>query len=72
MILISAGRHRGLPSSYRKVPIVGGGGFNVIFDQDLDGRGGNKKRKDSVRYAEEMIIEHDLLDIWRIHNPIET
>ena len=32
-----------------------GGDFNVIFDQDLDGRGGNKKRKDSVRYVEDMI-----------------
>ena len=49
-----------------------GGGFNVIFDQDLDGRGGNKKRKDSVRYVEDMIIEHDLLDIWRIRNPTDT
>ena len=27
---------------------VVGGDFNVILDQDLDGRGGNKKRKDSV------------------------
>ena len=40
--------------------IVGGAGdLNVIFDQDLGGRGGNKKRKDSVRYVEDMIIEHD-------------
>ena len=44
----------------------GGGGVNVILDQDLDGRGGNKKRKDSVQYVEDMIIEHDLVDIWRI------
>ena len=36
--------------------IIVGGDFNVIFDQDLDGRGGNKKRKDSVRYVEDMII----------------
>ena len=52
--------------------IIVGGDFNVIFDQDLDGRGGNKKRKDSVRYVEDMIIEHDLLDIWRIRNPTDT
>ena len=52
--------------------IIVGGDFNVIFDQDLDGRGGNKKRKDSVRYVKDMIIEHDLLDIWRIRNPTDT
>ena len=42
--------------------VVVGGDFNVILDQDLDGRGGNKKRKDSVQYVEDMIIEHDLVD----------
>ena len=50
----------------------GGGDFNVILDQDLDGRGGNKKRKDSVRYVEDIIIEHDLVEIWRIRNPTDT
>jgi len=25
-----------------------------------------------VRYVEDMIIEHDLLDIWRIRNPTDT
>jgi len=49
-----------------------GGDFNVILDPDLDGGGGNKKKKDSVRYVEDMIIEHDLVDIWRIHNPTDT
>ena len=50
-----------------------GGDFNVILDQDVDGRGGNKKRKDSVQYVEDiMIIEHDLVDIWRIRNPTNT
>ena len=52
--------------------VVIGGDFNVILDPDLDGRGGNKKRKDSVRYVEDMIIEHDLVDIWRIRNPTDT
>ena len=31
--------------------VVVGGDFNVILDQDLDGRGGHKKRKDSVQYV---------------------
>ena len=52
--------------------IIVGGDFNVIFDQDPDGRGGYKKRKASVRYVEDMIIEQDLLDIWRIPNPTDT
>ena len=52
--------------------VVVGGDFNVILDQDLDGRGGNKKRKDSVQYVEDMIIEHDLVDIWRIRNPTDA
>ena len=52
--------------------VVVGGDFNVILDQDLDGRGGNKKRKDLVQYVEDMIIEHDLVDIWRIRNPTDT
>ena len=25
-----------------------------------------------MRYVEDMIIEHDLVDIWRIHNPTDT
>jgi len=29
------------------------------------------RKKDSVRYVEDMIIEHDLVDIWRIHNPTD-
>ena len=44
--------------------VVIGGDFNVILDPDLDGRSGNKKRKDSVRYVE--------VDIWRIRNPTDT
>jgi len=52
--------------------VVIGGDFNVILDPDLDGRGGNKKRKDSVRYVEDMTIEHDLIDIWRIRKPTDT
>ena len=52
--------------------VVVGWNFNVIIDQVLDGRGGNKKRKDSVQYVEDMIIEHILVDIWRIRNPTDT
>ena len=31
-----------------------------------------KKRTDSVQYVEDMTIERDLVDIWRIRNPTDT
>ena len=31
-----------------------GGDFNVIFDQELDGSGGFKKMKDSVKVLEDI------------------
>ena len=48
-----------------------GGDFNVIFDQELDGSRGLKKTKDSVKVLEDICLEHDLLDIWRIRHPKE-
>ena len=36
----------------------------MIFDQELDGSGGLKKTKDSVKVLEAICVEHDLLDIW--------
>ena len=46
-----------------------GGDFNVIFDPDLDGRGGNPKRKESVKCIDNLCLANDLIDIWRIRNP---
>ena len=51
--------------------VIIGGDFNVIFDQDLDGSGGLKKTKDSVKVLEDICLEHDLLDIWRVRHPKE-
>ena len=51
--------------------LVVGGDFNVIFDQDLDGSGGVKKTKKSVKILEDICLEQDLIDIWRIRNPKE-
>ena len=51
--------------------IVVGGDFNVIFDQDIDGSGGVKKKKDSVKYLEDICLDQDLVDIWRIRNPTD-
>ena len=46
--------------------VVLGGDFNVVFDQDLDGSGGIKKVKDSVKVLKDIMLEQDLLDIWRV------
>ena len=51
--------------------LVVGGDFNVIFDQDLDGSGGVKKTKNSVKIQEDICLEQDLIDIWRVRNPTE-
>ena len=50
-------------------PIIVRGHFNVIPDPDLDGRVGNNKKKDSARLVEDMHLDFDLVDIWRIRNP---
>ena len=41
----------------------------MIFDQDLDGSGGIKKTKESVKILEDICLEQDLIDIWRVRNP---
>ena len=51
--------------------VIVGGDFNVIFDQELDGSGGLKKTKDSVKGLEDICLKHDLLDIWRVRHPKE-
>ena len=49
--------------------IVVGGDFNVAIDPDLDCSGGNQTKKDSVKNVQDLCIDFDLLDIWRIRNP---
>ena len=43
----------------------------MIFDHDLDGSGGIKKTKESVKILEDICLEQDLIDIWRVRNPTE-
>ena len=45
--------------------------YYVIFDEDLDGSGGIKKTKESVKILEDICLEQDLIDIWRVRNPTE-
>ena len=46
-----------------------GGDFNVTLDTALDCSGGNPFLKESVKFLEDIVMENDLVDIWRIPNP---
>ena len=49
--------------------IVIGGDFNIALDSDLDCSGGNPLKKDSVKCIQDLCLDYDLVDIWRIRNP---
>ena len=49
--------------------IVIGGDFNIALDSDLDCSGGNASKKDSVKNIQDLCLDYDLVDIWRIRNP---
>ena len=39
------------------------------FDSDLDCSGGKPFTKDSVKRIQDLCLDFDLLDVWRIRNP---
>ena len=49
--------------------VVIGGDFNVTFDSNLDCFGGSPTQKESVKVLEEICLDMDLVDIWRLRNP---
>ena len=50
--------------------IVWGGDFNFYFDLNLETLGGHPKLKvSSIEMIENIMLEFDLCDIWRIRNP---
>ena len=49
--------------------IILGGDLNETMDPDLDCSGGNRVLKDSVKCVEDIMLNYDLVDIWRIRNP---
>lgn len=49
--------------------IILGGDFNLTLDKNLDCSGGNPVYKNSIKILEDIMLEHDLIDIWRIRNP---
>ena len=48
-----------------------GGDFDMIFDQDVDGSGGIKEMKESVKTLKDICLEQDLIDVWRLRNLTE-
>ena len=51
----------------RKVSV--GGDFNITFNLILDCAGGTPTKKYSVKSVEDLCLDHDLIDIWRIRHP---
>ena len=49
--------------------ILLGGDLNVAMDPDLDCSGGNPVVKNSVKCVEDVMMNYDLVDSWRICNP---
>jgi len=49
--------------------VVLGRDFYVIHDPDLDSSGGSPTVKESVKLLQDICLNYDLIDIWRIHNP---
>ena len=49
--------------------IIIGGNFNVTFDPNLDCSSGTPAKKDSVKCIQDMCLDYDVIDIWRVRNP---
>lgn len=45
------------------------GDFNVTLKPSLDCSGGNTALKESLKFLEDLVMEHDLVDIWGIRIP---
>ena len=48
--------------------IIVGGDLNVTLDSDLDCSGGKPFKKESVKQIQDLCLDFDLVDIWRIRN----
>ena len=49
--------------------IILGGDFNVTLNPVWDCSGGNQSKKASAKFIEDLCLDFDLIDIWRIGNP---
>ena len=48
--------------------LILGGDFNVTLDPAWDCSGGNQSKKASAKYIEDLCLDFDLIDVWRIRN----
>jgi len=57
-------------ASFENCEIVLGGDLNIMLDPDFNGSGGNLDiNKNSIKELEELMVENELCDIWRLRNP---
>ena len=49
--------------------LVVGGDFNVTLESNRDCSGGNPTQRASVKSIQDLCLDFDLVDIWRIRNP---
>ena len=49
--------------------VILGGDLTVTFEPDLDCSGGKPFKKESVNHIQDLCLDFDLVDIWRIRNP---
>ena len=49
--------------------IIHGGDFNVTLNPVWDCPGGNQSKKASAKFIEDLCLDFNLIDIWRIRNP---
>ena len=49
--------------------VIIGGDFNVHLDADLDNSGGQIETKSTVKNIQDIMLEYNLIDIWRLRNP---
>ena len=49
--------------------IIISGDFNVYLDAALDNSGGKIETKTTVKKIKDIMLEYNLIDIWRVHNP---
>ena len=49
--------------------VVIGGDYNVHFDADLDNSGSQIETISTVKNIQDIMLEYNLIDIWRLRNP---
>ena len=49
--------------------IITGGDFNATFEPNLDCSGGRPSIKNCIKNLNDIMLQNDLVDIWRVRNP---